>query len=133
MTPLSFAQQRLWFHHELAGANSTYTVTVALRLRGELDRDALRLSFADVVKRHEVLRTVFPVSAGVPHQQVLDHVEIILHTAEVTGSELESELAARAGHVFDLSGEIPLRVSLLVVTPRDHVLLVVVHHIACDG
>ncbi|MEU4250209.1 amino acid adenylation domain-containing protein [Amycolatopsis sp. NPDC026612] len=133
--PLSFAQRRLWFHDELEGASSTYTVTVSLRLEGELDRTALERSFADVCERHEVLRTVFPVTGGVPAQRVLEPAAaaVPVHLEDVAEADLEETLAARARHVFDLTTELPLRVSLLALGPAVHVLLVVVHHIACDG
>ncbi|WP_410594830.1 amino acid adenylation domain-containing protein [Amycolatopsis sp. lyj-23] len=133
--PLSFAQRRLWFHDELEGASSTYTVTVSLRLAGQLDRTALGKAVADVCERHEVLRTVFPVTGGVPAQRVLDPAAaaVAVHTEDVTEADLEETLAARARHVFDLATELPLRVSLLALGPAEHVLLVVVHHIACDG
>jgi acyl carrier protein len=85
--PLSYAQRRLWFLDRLEGGGSTYTIPLAVRLSGELDRDALCAALSDVVARHESLRTIFPESQGVARQQILagSAARLELQVAEVSG------------------------------------------------
>ncbi|MFI9100862.1 amino acid adenylation domain-containing protein [Streptomyces fildesensis] len=133
--PLSHAQRRLWFIDRYEGSSATYNMPIAMRLDGPLDAGALRAAVADVVARHEALRTVFPDEAGVPWQQVLDRadVRIDVPVTPVTADRVESALTSAARRLFDLATEPPLRVELLRVAPESHVLLLVLHHIAGDG
>ncbi|MFH9736053.1 amino acid adenylation domain-containing protein, partial [Streptomyces sp. NPDC017260] len=133
--PLSFAQQRLWFLGELEGASATYNIPLAIRLRGELDREALRLALVDVVGRHESLRTVFEAGGGQPYQRILPAAEVDLALSEVSVGERDSEvvLAELARTVCDLSAGLPLRAFVVQESADAHVLLLVVHHIASDG
>ncbi|MFJ1933125.1 amino acid adenylation domain-containing protein [Kitasatospora sp. NPDC088160] len=134
-TPLSYAQLALWFNDRLQGGDASYNVPVALRLTGPVDHEALRCALADVVERHAALRTVFPERDGVPRQHVLAMAELppVLTVVPVTEEELPALIEAGAGHVFDLEAEAPLRVHLFVLGPQQHVVLMVLHHIAGDG
>ncbi|MGW4980233.1 non-ribosomal peptide synthase/polyketide synthase [Streptomyces mirabilis] len=126
--PLSFAQRRLWLLHQVEGPNPAYNIPAVWRLTGALDRDALEAALNDVVARHTPLRTVFPAVDGVPHQHVLDpeQARVRLSTAP------HEDLAAHAAHPFDLAHELPLRAVLFDTGQDEHVLLLVLHHIATD-
>ncbi|WP_312847671.1 condensation domain-containing protein, partial [Streptomyces sp. WAC08241] len=133
--PLSYAQQRLWFLQLLDGDSTAYNAPGALRLSGPLDREALRLALSDVVARHESLRTVFAEDADGVVQHVVPAREAPAGF-EVRGVDehgLQAELLAAARHRFDLSAELPLRTTLFAVSEEEHVLLVLLHHIAGDG
>ncbi|MEU4621976.1 amino acid adenylation domain-containing protein [Actinoplanes sp. NPDC023801] len=133
--PLSYAQQQLWIVGQLAGPSATYNVPLALRLSGPLDRAALDQAFRDVVGRHESLRTIFPVVGGEAVQRVVPagEVDLPLAWAEIPAGRVMESVADAAGYVFDLASEVPVRVRGFVVGPDEHVLVLLVHHIACDG
>ncbi|OZM72909.1 non-ribosomal peptide synthetase [Amycolatopsis antarctica] len=137
--PLSFAQQRLWFLDRLDESGGLYNIPIALRLTGELDRPALAAALGDVLERHESLRTAFPETDGRARQLVLDPawarelLDGVTSRAIVDEEELPARLKEAAGCKFDLSRELPLKVWLYEVGTTDHVLLLVVHHVAGDG
>ncbi|MEV0448439.1 amino acid adenylation domain-containing protein [Streptomyces sp. NPDC050600] len=131
--PPSFSQLRFWLQGELAEGAAALSVTTALRLTGRLDAGALAAALRDVVARHESLRTVFPVTDGVPHQLVLEEVEFGLPVREVSRVDVEAAVAAASERGFDLAREIPVRAELFACGPEEHVLAVTVHHIAFDG
>ncbi|MDR6977742.1 amino acid adenylation domain-containing protein/non-ribosomal peptide synthase protein (TIGR01720 family) [Streptomyces sp. 3330] len=132
--PLSYAQQRLWLLHRIEGPDATYHIPAAWRLTGALAPDALAAALHDVAVRHESLRTVFPEEDGRPRQDVLDpaRVTVPVEHARVTEDELPGRLAAAAARGFALDREIPLRAHVFGLGPDEHVLLLVLHHIAGD-
>ncbi|WP_042000602.1 non-ribosomal peptide synthetase, partial [Streptomyces sp. AcH 505] len=133
--PLSYAQQRLWFLHQLEGPSATYNIPAAFRLSGPLDREALRLALLDLVARHESLRTVFAEDALGAHQTVLapEDARLVFDTADCTEADHPADLARAARYAFDLGREIPVRARLLRVGDEQHVLLLLIHHIAGDA
>ncbi|MQY25999.1 non-ribosomal peptide synthase/polyketide synthase [Nocardia aurantia] len=135
MIPLSFAQRRLWFIHRLDGPSAAYNMPVAVRMSGGFDESVFAAAVGDVVARHESLRTIFAEIDGVPGQEVLDagSVEVPISTADVPLAEVDAALARAAGHAFDLATEIPIRVTVLRCGADDHVVLLLLHHIAGDG
>ncbi|MFF7638568.1 non-ribosomal peptide synthase/polyketide synthase, partial [Kitasatospora sp. NPDC008050] len=135
VAPLSFAQRRLWFLHQLEGASATYNIPLPLRLKGEVDREAMHAALRDAVGRHEPLRTVFGEADGEPHQVVLGEgsAEFGWECRPVAQAQLAAELNEAARYGFDLATEAPFRAWLFEVGPDDHVLLLLLHHIAGDG
>ncbi|MBW5421895.1 amino acid adenylation domain-containing protein, partial [Streptomyces sp. BG9H] len=130
--PLSFAQQRLWFLHQLEGPSATYNMPFVLRLSGDLDVSALAAAVNDLLARHEALRTTFPEVDGKPFQHVRDpeQATVTLVPQQTTAGDA---LAEASRHTFDLATEIPVHSRLFTTAPREWVLVLVIHHIAADG
>ncbi len=138
--PLSFAQQRLWFLSQLEPDAAYYNLPFALRLVGCLDVSALENSFKAVVRRHETLRTMFRAVDGVPMQVIaVDEVIALPVDNLCEHSEAERSEAIRLvtreemRRPFRLDQEPPIRLRLLRLEPQEHVILIVLHHIAADA
>jgi amino acid adenylation domain-containing protein len=138
--PLSFAQERLWFLDRLDPESPTYNLPVAWRLKGELSVPALHTAFAEVVRRHEALRTVFDDSPGTPIQVVLPPAGPSLPVVDLRGlpepqrlSEARRLTAVEGRRPFDLRRGPLMRPILLAAGEREHVLIVGMHHIVSDG
>ncbi|WP_068270383.1 non-ribosomal peptide synthetase, partial [Aldersonia kunmingensis] len=144
VVPLSPDQRRVWFLNAIDGESGSYNLPVALEITGALDREALRLALVDVVERHEVLRTVFPMGENGPHQVVRSKAEIDVPVESVSPAELGHRLREFGVIDFDLTRSTPIRARLFEVgaDPAErpegaggehHVLGLSVHHIAADG
>ncbi|EON30328.1 Non-ribosomal peptide synthetase modules-related protein, partial [Gordonia terrae C-6] len=132
--PLSTAQQRMWFINQFDPTSSAYNIPFALRLRGRVDVVALRTALADVIERHEVLRTRYPQSAdGRPWQDITPMSEIT-----VDQWWRNAGVDTLPAEPFDVTRDLPIRAGITDVDPGesgpdDQMLVVVVHHIAADG
>ncbi|MFD5208155.1 amino acid adenylation domain-containing protein [Streptomyces anulatus] len=133
--PLSTAQERLWFLHQLDPESAAYHMAFAVRLDGSLDRHALRRALGDVLTRHEILRTVVEPGDGSPRQHVLAPGDALpeLPVVAVEEAHLGEALREAAAEPFDLTHDVPLRPVLFRSGEDRHTLLVTVHHIAADG
>ena len=138
--PLSFAQQRLWFLHQLDPASDAYNMPGALRLRGALDAAALARALAEVARRHEPLRTVFAEADGRAVQVVMPPSPVPLPCIDLRAlprdrREAEARRLARAEarRPFDLARGPVLRALLLRTDASEHTLVFVLHHVAADG
>ena len=138
--PLSFAQQRLWFIDQLEGENCVYNVPFFWQISGLLNISALEKAIAEIIQRHEVLRTSFSVVDESPIQVIHPHPQLkmqILDWRQLTEADQLSkaqQLAAKElQQPFDLSNPPLLRVKLLQLADQSHLLLLVIHHIVCDG
>ncbi len=133
--PLSYNQQGIWFLYQLAPESMVYNVHFGARIRSDVDIPALRRAFQALVYRHPALRTTFSVRAGKPVQRV--HQQLAVHFVETDASAWDSEvlkarLLEEAYRPFDLERGPVLRVNLFTCSAKEHVLLLVVHHIVID-
>ncbi len=134
--PTSYAQSRLWFLNQLDTGASDYNISLAVRLTGELNADALGAAIDDLVARHEVLRTVYPATGGTPEQRILSASEaagLLAHQKAESAAELRNVLSQEAGRGFDLTEDLPLRATLTQLHSNEWILHLVLHHIASDG
>jgi amino acid adenylation domain-containing protein len=138
--PLTSAQERLWFYHQLDPLSTAYNVAAAFRLSGRFDQAAFESAFVDVVRRHEALRTSIAVTMGKPSQFAwpVDAVSMTCETLEDFPPEQRLTAAMRlaasdAATPFDLSAGPPVRTRLMRIGPDDNIWLLTLHHIICDG
>ncbi|HEY4312212.1 MAG TPA: amino acid adenylation domain-containing protein [Pirellulales bacterium] len=138
--PLSFGQERLWFLDQLEPGNPFYNVAIATRLSGEMDKQALAASLHAVIERHESLRTVFRSVAGRPEQVICPTARFQMTQDDLSSLALSARTEslarltdAEAVRPFDLAHGPLMRARLVKLAGDDHVLLLTLHHIICDG
>src|SRR6185436_15770051 len=147
--PLSFAQERLWFLDRLGAGGAAYAIPSHVRLSGPLDAEALARTFAELVRRHESLRTTFGERRGVPFQEIAPAGHPAGHAigeetpmprvdlSGLPGPVREGEMLRLAGEEarrpFDLARGPLLRNLLVRLGPEDHLLATTMHHIVSDG
>lgn len=139
--PLSLAQKRLWHFAKAHPGSNHHNVCHAVRLRGELDTDALEKSLREIYRRHEILRTTYHEESGEPVGRVsavddvfslprTDYGDLPVGEGQEKARRQALETAAKP---FDLETGPLFKVELLRLSAEEHVLLVVMHHIAIDG
>ncbi|GAA3804735.1 hypothetical protein GCM10022226_25780 [Sphaerisporangium flaviroseum] len=133
--PLSHAQERFWFLEQYVPGTAAYVVPFSVRLTGDLDESCLIRALTDVVARHESLRTRFLTTHdGRPEVVVDDESRVRLRVAEAGDEERARELVhEEIARPFDLENGPLLRALLVRIGPRDHVLLLTMHHAVTDG
>ena len=138
--PLSFAQQRLWFLDQLEPGSAAYNIPLAFRIDGALDGAALQHAFDEIIQRHEILRTTFDTANEQPVQIIapvtaapFTTVDLGELSATARTSELQRLTAEEAQRPFDLRNGPLLRITLLRLHEKEHVLLLTLHHIIADG
>ncbi|MEO3785213.1 amino acid adenylation domain-containing protein [Actinocorallia sp. B10E7] len=137
--PLSFAQRRLWFVHEMGGGGTAFSAPVTYRVRGELDGGLLAEALRLLIGRHAALRTVFPEVDGEPVQVVGEVPEEVVRRVRVNHlpPEAREEAAFAALHAevdtpFDLVRGPVLRTTLISLSDDEHLLQLNIHHITSD-
>ncbi|MFE3703900.1 condensation domain-containing protein, partial [Nocardia tengchongensis] len=133
--PLSLAQQRMWFLNRFDPESAVDNIPAAVRLSGLVDRQALQIAVADVLARHESLRTRYPEIDGQAFQEIVPTGQVIpdLTPVEVSEATLPQALSELVLTAFDVTVDVPFRARLFEVSPTEHVLALVVHHISADG
>ncbi|KWT63937.1 non-ribosomal peptide synthetase [Streptomyces albus subsp. albus] len=135
--PLSFAQRRLWVLDQLRPGTTEYLVPLVLRLTGQLIEADLRRALDELVRRQEILRTRYPLGGDGEPMQTIDRPSgVDLTISELPGGsseDVDALVQADCSLPFDLTNGPVLRGRLIRLGPQDHVLSLVIHHIAVDG
>jgi amino acid adenylation domain-containing protein/thioester reductase-like protein len=138
--PLSFAQERLWFLDQLEPNSTAYNLSTALRIKGLLRPDILERSFSEVIQRHEILRTSFPQLGQQPVQIIHPHHSIsfpLINLQSLAPDRQQLEVRnwaiAERSRTFNLEKDSLFAVTLLQLSPEEHILLLTIHHIISDG
>ena len=136
---MSFAQERLWFLHQMSPEDFSYNTYLAVLIQGDVDLGCLQHSFDEIANRHEVFRTCFALRDGQPRQIIQPSVTVPFHVIDLDGTpEAERERIARgmaieeARRPFQLEEAPVIRVTVYRLRPDEHLMIAVIHHIASD-
>jgi amino acid adenylation domain-containing protein len=137
--PLSFGQHRLWLKQIAHPNHSTFNISDCFRLTGKLNKTALQQSFAEIIRRHEILHTVFPVQNGMPVQSIIATAPVTISLKELQGLPENAQLNAvrqwamtKIACHFDLVNGPLLSINLMQLAEESHILLLCFHHIIMD-
>ncbi|HST58143.1 MAG TPA: amino acid adenylation domain-containing protein, partial [Longimicrobium sp.] len=138
--PVSFAQEGLWFLNRLQPDSPFYNINLGVRLHGALDVAVLERAFAEIVRRHEPLRTTFAERDGTPVQVIAPFSGFSLAVQELSGgdeegraAEVERQVSAWVKRPFNLASGPLFRAVLLRLGAEEHVLVLSMHHTVSDG
>ncbi|WP_017328300.1 non-ribosomal peptide synthetase [Synechococcus sp. PCC 7336] len=138
--PVSFAQQRLWFLNQLETDSPFYNIPMGLRMKGPLKVEALRRSFAEIVRRQDILRTTFISDRGQPLQVIRETMPLAVPLVDLQAlpegdrqAEAERLTATEIRLPYDLERGPLLRATILRADIEDHTLLLSIHHTVADG
>ncbi|KPA18699.1 thioester reductase [Candidatus Magnetomorum sp. HK-1] len=129
---MSSAQKRIFFIDELDGEYNSYRISVAMRIKGKLDKKRLEKVFAKIISKHDVLRTSFEMNNGELIQQVHDNVDFSIHYVQGTENQTD-DIIRNFIQPFNLEKPPLFRVCLATMSENSHLLVLDTHHIAVDG
>ncbi len=137
--PMSFAQERLWFLHQLNPKSAFYNMPAMVKISGNLNLEILQNSIEKVIERHEILRSIYKFDGG-PKQEILKNIKLKIKTVEIEKlhgvdekDKIDNYAINEGSKPFDISRELPIRVSIIRVSPDENILFVTFHHIVADG
>lgn len=136
LADLSYAQARLWFLDQLTPGGVEYNSPYVLHFTGDFDEDAMEKSVDEIVRRHDILRTIFVEYNGVPKSKVVDiypKLEKLILNPDSSREEVSKVVRDHAMRPFDLSREPAFKPALFRWGPEDHILCLSMHHIITDG
>jgi acyl carrier protein len=132
----SAAQRRLWFVDQWDPNNPVYNIPLAVRIKGDLDRDIIKMSFQRIIERHEILRTNFINRDGSPfvivHKSFSSKIETLDFTRK-SSEEVQNYLDEESRVPFDLAKDPLCRIKVLEISHDEHIIVFTMHHIVSDG
>ncbi|HWK05312.1 MAG TPA: amino acid adenylation domain-containing protein, partial [Puia sp.] len=138
--PLSFSQERLWFLSQLDEESTAYLVPRAIRIKGELELNLIEGTFREIIRKHEILRTVFPVVEGIPYQRIFSTSDFGIsrvYLSDLIGEQqkmaVDDYIRRQSRQKFNLEQGPLLRVSILQLSAQEHILILCEHHLILDG